>query len=478
MGSKNVANNSAAPVPPPFYVLPDVPVPPLKPSNLDFSETSGKPILCAGWIAPKGSASWSRQNVVYSSDIEIPVPQPHQVRVKMYAAGVNPADAHRTAMLPGSPEAGAGGKSCRMSRHPRPSFQFPYVIGIEGAGVVESVGWGPASRGEIDDSAGELSTADARDIRVGDRVAFLADFTQGSGGAFCQYAVVDSDIVWKLPEVVCAPPLSSTGGFVPGRLIDFVEAASLPAAAATAYLALFDKLRIETQRAIFISGASGGVGSVAVQLAHYFGLYVIASCSTPNVRYVQSLGADYVVDYTRTDVVKDILKHTDSYGVDYLLECAGASMAEAHSETVRFGGALCVLTGLLVPRSDTLFRRQLSVHYVFLGMQHQDPLARAQLQPLGELVMQLYIQGAFSVSAEQVPFVQATDALDAVASGHGRGKIVLINFHAGEDPEERQRRRHAQLYEKAQRRFQKEELQKAAGAPAADFEAVPSGAAE
>ncbi|AYU76684.1 zinc-binding dehydrogenase-like protein [Leishmania donovani] len=466
MGHKNSSNISSAPVPPPFYVLPAVPVPSLKPSNLDFSETSGKPILCAGWIAPHGNRSWSRRNVVYSSEIEVPVPQPCQVRVKIYAAGVNPVDAHRTAVLTSFPEVGTSGKSRCASRHPRPPFKFPYVVGIEGAGVVESVGWAAASSGERDGSAGAPASANARDIRVGDRVAFLADFTQGSGGTFCQYAVVDSDVLWKLPEVVCAPP-PSTDGLVPGRLIDFVEAASLPAAAATAYIALFDKLRIETQRAIFISGASGGVGSAAVQLAHYFGLYVIASCSTPNMRYVQSLGADYVVDYTRADVVKEILTYTDNYGVDYLLECAGASMAEAHSETVRFGGALCVLTGLLSPRSDMVFRRQLSVHYVCLGMQHQDPLARTQLQPLGELVMQLYIQGAFSVNAEQVPFVQAADALDVVALGHGRGKIVLTNFHTNEDKEERLRRRHVQLYEKAQRQYQLEETQKAAGAAAA-----------
>ncbi|GET86525.1 zinc-binding dehydrogenase-like protein [Leishmania tarentolae] len=466
MGNKNSANISSVPVPLPFYVLPDVPAPSLKPSNLDFSETSGKPIVCAGWIAPHGNHSWSRGNVVYSSNIEIPVPKPCQVRVKVYAAGVNPADAHRTAVMPSFPEVGTSGKSRRANRHPRPPFKFPYVVGIEGAGVVESVGWAAASNGERDGSAGALASANTSDIGVGDRVAFLADFTQGSGGTFCQYAVVDRDILWKLPEVACAPP-SPTGGLVPGRLIDFVEAASLPAAAATAYIALFDKLRIETQRAIFISGASGGVGSVAVQLAHYFGLYVIASCSTPNVRYVQSLGADYVVDYTRADVVKEIMAYTDNYGVDYLLECADASMAEAHSETVRFGGALCVLTGLFSPRSDMVFRRQLSVHYVFLGMQHQDPLARTQLRPLGELVMQLYIQGAFSVNAERVPFVQAADALDVVASGHGRGKMVLTNFHMNEDQEERQRRRRVHLYEKTQRQYQPEATQKAVSEAAA-----------
>lgn len=456
MGNKNSAAQDTEVVPPQYFLLPNVPVPPLKPSNMDFSDTKGKPILCAGWIAPHGCPTWSKKNVEYSADIEIPVPQPHQVRVKIYAAGVNPADAQRTtalAHLDSTVEKG-GETARRVSRHRAATFEFPYVLGIEGAGVVESVGWDAASEGNGEGLG---------DIRVGDRVAFLADLSKGSGGSFCQYAVVDRDIVWKLPEISGTPSASPSGELVPGRLIDFVEAATLPAAAATAYVALFDKLRVEPRRTIFVSGASGGVGSIAVQLAHYFGLYVIASCSSPNVQYVQGLGADYVVDYTRTDVVKDILQLTDNYGVDYLLECASASMSEMHAEVVRFGGSVCVLTGLLVPCSDLVFRRQLSVHYVFLGMLHHDPVARQQLQPLGQLVLQLYMQGAFSVATEQVPFVQAADALDVRASGHGRGKVVLGNFHMNEDQEERQRRRRVHLYEKAQLQLQKDAA-KAAGA--------------
>jgi NADPH:quinone reductase-like Zn-dependent oxidoreductase len=458
MGNKNSAAQSVEAEPTQYFLLPNAPVPSLKPAGLDFSQTSGKPILCAGWIAPRGSPSWSKKNVVYSADIEVAVPQPHQVRVKIYAAGVNPADAQRTTAL-AQPDPADYKKAKeaprRPSRHRAALFEFPYVLGIEGAGVVESVGWDT----ESEQNGGE----GLNDIRVGDRVAFLADFTKGSGGSFCQYALVDRDILWKLPEITEAPSGSAAGELVPGRLIDFVEAATLPAAAATAYIALFDKLRVEPQRTIFISGASGGVGSVAVQLAHYFGLFVIASCSSPNVPYVQSLGADYVIDYTRTDVVKDILKFTENYGVDYMLECAGASMSEMHAEAVRFGGSVCVLTGLLVPRSDLVFRRQLSVHYVFLGMLHQDPVVRQQLQPLGHLVMQLYAQGAFSVVTEQVPFVQAADALDVRASGHGRGKVVLGNFHMNEDHEERQRRHRVHLYERAQLQLQKDAV-KSAGA--------------
>ncbi|KPI86515.1 Zinc-binding dehydrogenase-like protein [Leptomonas seymouri] len=450
MGNSNSAAERTGVVPRAYFLLPNTPVPSLKPSHIDFSQTSGKSILCAGWVALHASPSWSKRNVVYSTDIRIPVPQPHQVRVKIYAAGVNTADTQRTTVptqLVPAAQKKEREPTRRASRHPTAPFEFPYALGIEGAGVVESVGWDAGS----DEQNGVLS-----DIRVGDRVAFLADMSKGSGGSFCQYALVDRDVLWKLPEVAELPSPSSSGELVPGRLIDFVEAATLPVAAVTAYIALFDKLRVEPQRTIFISGASGGVGSIAVQLAHYFGLYVVASCSTPNVQYVQSLGADYIVDYTRTDVVKEILKLTDSYGVDYLLECADASMSERHAEAVRFGGSVCVLTGLLAPLSDLVFRRQLSMHYVFLGMLHQDPIARQQLQPLGQLVLQLYAQGAFSVEIEQVPFVRAADALDARALGHGRGKVVLCNFHVNEDQEERQRRRRVHLYEKAQIQLQKD----------------------
>lgn len=418
------------------------------PANLDFSATSGKPITCSGWIGRGNCATWSKKNVELSHSVIIPAPGPRQVRVKLYAAGVNPADAHRTCILVSDDDdSNASGSSAgelppAKPRHPPPAFEFPYTCGLDGAGVVESVGW----------SSDEAAPST---LRVGDRVMFFSDFTRGSGGTFCEYALVDCDVVCKIPSTAECPPGS--------QLIDFPEAAALPAAAGTAYVALFDKLRIEKRRSIFISGGSGGVGSIAVQLAHYYGLYVFASCSSRNVRYTEELGADCVLDYTKDDVVKEVLKQTGGYGVDYVLEAASASLAEKHSECLRFGGAICVLTGLLMPATDLAFRRQLSVHYVFIGMLHQDPLARTQVKPLLEWVLQLYLLGAFDVFVEEVPLKRASEALDVVSKCHTRGKIVLTSFHPAEETDERLRRGRVKFYKSAQKELSAAEAETAEG---------------
>lgn len=385
------------------------------PGSPDFTQTAGKPIRCAGWVALKACPSWSPRNVTLREDLVIAVPGAHQVRVRMYAAGINPADVQRTSMLvpPAQKKSSSEATAARCSRHPPCTFPFPYICGLEGAGVIESMGT-PGERG----------------LFPGDRVMFLADLTQVSGGTFCQYVLVDSDIVCKFEAA------SSNGD----RELDFVEAATLPVAAQAAYVALFDKMRVEKGRTIFISGASGGVGSVAVQLAHHFGLRVFASCSTRNLKYVESLGADVALDYTCMNVVDEILKETNSYGVDYVLELTSATLAEKHADAIRFGGSICVLTGLLTPFSDLIFRRQLSVHYVFLGMFHQHPVARQQLPLLGAWVQRLFRTGAFALGVEEVTFSRANTALDVVVQGHTRGKMVLTTFHPEEAGAERQRR--------------------------------------
>lgn len=396
--------------------------------SVDLSLTAGKSIKCKGWVCEKGSKSWSPKNVAFKEDLVVPVPGPRQVRVRVYAAGVNPADTQLTTLLPGQGSGSRRGGAKLPANQPSPVPRFPYVCGFEGAGVIESVGWDEDGSGGGSDGRRDAPSSLAR----GDRVMFLAS------GSFAQYAVLDADLV----TAIDGPTDPAACG---GRMIDFVEAATFGVAAETAYLALFDKLRIEKGRSIFISGGSGGVGSVAVQLARYYGLYVIASCSTAKVGYLEGLGADVVLDYTVVDVVAEVLRHTEGYGVDYILECASATLAESHAEAARFGGAVCVLTGILLPTSDLVFRQQLSIHYVFLGMFQHHPAARPQLRVLARNVQTLYLQGAFTVAAEEVPLERAQMVLDVVAQGHTRGKIVLTCFHPGEAAIEEQRRRRIKL---------------------------------
>lgn len=378
----------------------------------------GNALRCHGWMVSKCVRQWKAAAAI-NSEITIPPPGKGQVRVKLYAAAVNPVDAKRAAfgyqvsssLFTGGLSRGTGVASTMLG--PETLFPFPYVMGVEGAGVIESVGW-------------DSSKEQQYDFQVGDRVAFLADMSQPFGGTFCQYAVVHADALGKIP----AP----TDG---NDFIDFVEASTMPCSAGAAYVALFDKLRVERGRSIFISGASGGVGSVAVQLAKYVGLCVLASCSTVNVPYVSSLGADFVFDYTTNNVVKECLEHTQSVGVDYVLELADAALAAKHAEALRFGGSICVLPGPMNANdanSGVFFRKQISVSYVCLAGLYGSEVTRKLLRSVVEESLRLYQNGAFRLHVETASIERVRDVMDVVASGHARGKIVLTDFHPTESP--------------------------------------------
>ncbi|KAH9598310.1 hypothetical protein LSM04_001397 [Trypanosoma melophagium] len=408
--------------------------------NDDMNSGHTLTIRCEGWTAPKCVRSWSKSAMVCSNDVVVPPPGPDQVRVKVYAASVNPIDVKRVTFSGsggrglfrwgGSNSNNVSGNGSNSSnndsnavalvnskRHQPLTFPFPYVMGIDGAGVVESVGWGND----------DMERQQKYNLQVGDRVAFLADITSSHGGSFCQYAVVHADAVGKIPL-----PTSED-------LIDFVEAASMPCAVGTAYVALFDKLCVQPGRSIFISGASGGVGSAAVQLAKYAGLCVLAACSTVNVSYVrEELGADHVFDYTAVDVVEACLKRTMGFGVDYVLEAADAGLAVKHAEALRFGGSICVLPGLIPHTSDIFFQRQLTLSYVCLSGLYGHPLTRENVRRVIETSLALYQSGAFRLPLlETVPIERAETALEIVATGHARGKIVLTDFHSPVDEAEK-----------------------------------------
>ncbi|ESS61565.1 oxidoreductase [Trypanosoma cruzi Dm28c] len=416
--------------------------------NNNDTAPEGHTIRCEGWTIEKPIRSWSASAMVYVDNVMVPPPGPGQVRVKIYAASVNPVDVKRPKFgrnngffswcnenfgkvgKNSNSNIGAGVSEIvsTFTRHEPPEFPFPYVMGTEGAGVVESVGW------DNDD----MEQRERYGLQVGDRVAFLADITMVNGGTFCQYALAMADSVGRIPS-----PTTDD-------VIGFLEAAVMPCAVGTAYVALFDKLRVSSGRSIFISGASGGIGSAAVQLAKYAGMYVLASCSTVNVAYVKSLGADYVFDYTASDVVGECLAHTRGFGVDYVLEVADAALAVHHADALRFGGSICVLPEHMPISSEVFFRRQLSICYVCLTGLHADPLTRGNLRHVVETCMKLYQLGAFQLQLETVPVERADTALDIISAGHTRGKIVLTIFHpddmpCGDDMMGTRRRKHAKV---------------------------------
>ncbi len=187
-------------------------------------------------------------------EIEKPVPNDDQVLVRVRAASINPYDWH---FVEGTPYVmRAMGVGLRKPKDTR--------LGVDFAGTVEAVG------------------KNVTQFKPGDEVF------GGRGGAFAQY------VCPRATRAVALKPAN----------VSFEEAASVNIAAITALQALRDKGKVQPGQKVLINGASGGVGTFAVQIAKSLGADVTGVCSTRNVDLVKSLGADHVIDYTKEDFAK------------------------------------------------------------------------------------------------------------------------------------------------------------------------------
>ena len=187
-------------------------------------------------------------------DVEKPIPTDDQVLVRIRAVSVNPYDWH---FIEGTPYImRAMGVGLRKPKSTR--------LGVDFAGTIEAVG------------------KNVTNFKAGD------DVFGGKTGAFAQYVCARAD------RAVALKPAAVT----------FEDAASINIAGITALQAVRDKGKVQSGQKVLINGASGGVGTFAVQIAKSFGADVTGVCSTRNVDLVRSLGADHVIDYTKEDFAK------------------------------------------------------------------------------------------------------------------------------------------------------------------------------
>jgi len=212
-------------------------------------------------------------DVLRLEDVEKPAPGDDQVLVRVRSASVNPLDWHYVRGTPYLMRLEAGLRKPKSIR-----------LGVDFAGTVEAVG------------------RHVTRFKPGDEVF------GGRTGAFAEYVCVRED------RGIARKPANLT----------FEQAASLPIAAITALQGLRDKGRIQPGQKVLINGASGGVGTFAVQIANALGASVAGVCSTRNVDLVRSLGADHVFDYTREDFTRTEERYDvilDNVGNRSLSEC-------------------------------------------------------------------------------------------------------------------------------------------------------------
>lgn len=328
--------------------------------------------LPAGTTVMKGVVHrcYGSPDVVRYEDVPKPVPADDEVLVKVRAASVNPLDWH---YLQGTPymvriDAGFG-----KPEDPR--------LGVDFAGTVEAVG-----------------KAVTR-FKPGDEVF------GGKFGAFAEYVSV------RETRVLAPKPSNMT----------FEQAAAVPIAGVTALQALRDAGHLHAGEKVLINGASGGVGTFAVQIAKSYGAYVTGVCSTRNVELVRSIGADHVIDYTREDFTQGLQRYDliiDNVGTHSPLEYQRVLTPQGRYVMVgstSFGNWF----GFLV---HPIEGRLLSA---FVSQKFTMMLAELTPQDLGAL-------GALMQSGKLTPVIdrryklgEAAEALRYLEKGHARGKVIL-----------------------------------------------------
>jgi len=314
--------------------------------------------------------------VLQLMEVPKPVPKDNQVLVKVLAASANALDYRRfTAQLKGphipiSVRIMDGALLKAINT----------VLGADIAGRVEEVG------------------AAVKQFQPGDEVFGVS---AGSVGGFAEYA--------------CAP--ENNLALKPANR-SFEEAAAVPVAALTALQALRDKGQIQPGQKVLINGASGGVGTFAVQIARSYGAEVTAVCSPQNLDTAGSIGADHVIDYTKEDFTQngqryDLIIAANGYHsiLDYrrALSPGGIYVALGGSMTQVFQG---MLLGPLVSR---LGSRQMG----FMG------IAKTGQKDLVFMVELLEAGKIAPVIERGCPLSEAAQAIRYLAEGHARGKVVI-----------------------------------------------------
>jgi NADPH:quinone reductase-like Zn-dependent oxidoreductase len=292
--------------------------------------------------------------VLSYEDVPIPEIGPDETLIKVHSCGVNPVD----------------WKIRQGNNRARVHYDMPLILGWDIAGTVEETG------------------SLVKWFKKGDKV-FARPATSRNGG-YAEYAAVRS------MEMDFAP-----------KTLPLEHAAGVPLAAQTAWVGLFEVGHLRPGQSVLVHGASGGVGSFAVQFAKLAGARVIATTSTKNVRMVHSLGADQVIDYTLGDFRKTVSE------MDMVYDTVGGDTQTRSWEVIRKGGELVSTVG--VDESAALAHGVAGKAYLLTSN-------GARLRDIRELID----SGMVKVMIErEFPLKEAMAAHQLSQTGHVSGKIIL-----------------------------------------------------
>jgi NADPH:quinone reductase-like Zn-dependent oxidoreductase len=289
--------------------------------------------------------------VLRYEDVPEPHPGPGEIRIKIFAAGVNPMD-------------------WKVRRGYISSLPLPAIMGLDVAGTVDIVGQGETS------------------FQPGDEV--FAKVAIGKGG-YAEYTVA------RPTEVAMKP-----------KSIGFIESASIPTAGLAAWQSIFDLARLEKGQSILIHGAAGGVGTYAVQFAKWKGAYVIGTASEKNAKFLESIGADEVIDY-KNQRFEDIVGN-----MDVVLDTVGGDTFERSWGVLKPGGFL-VTTVANIPEGEPKKR----------GVRAERVMTVSDGKELAQIAAFIDERKIKPIVTTVLPLADARKAHEMSETLHTRGKIVL-----------------------------------------------------
>lgn len=306
-------------------------------------------------------------DVLQIQEVAKPTPKDNEVLVKLHAASANPADWR---LMRGTPFFARFTSGLQKPKNT--------VLGADIAGRVEAIG------------------RNVTQFQPGDEV-----FGEISAGGFAEHACVPENVVALKPTN-----------------ISFAQAAAVPLAAITALQGLRDKGQIQAGQKVLINGASGGVGTFAVQLAKAFGAEVTGVCSTRNVEMVRSIGADHIIDYTQENFTNNGQRY------DLILDNMANRSVSDYRRSLNPNG-ICVVVGF----STMTYLLQVALLGLWVtktsGQTIGAMLANANTQDLIFLKGLLEAGEVVPVIDRCYPLSEAPEAIRYLEKGHARGKVVI-----------------------------------------------------
>jgi NADPH2:quinone reductase len=307
-------------------------------------------------------------NVLEYQDLPQPTPGPGEALIRLKAAGLNFIDIY-----------------IRTGRYAKP---LPFIPGLEGAGIVESLGEG------------------VTEVRVGDRVAYT-----GVMGSYAEFNVV------KVSQLIPLP-----------KEITFEQGAAFPLQGMTAHYLLHEYYSIKKLDKVLVHAAAGGVGLLLVQWLKHLGAVVIGTVSTEEKAAIaKQAGVDHIIFYTKQDFVEETKKITNEIGADYIIDGVGKTTFNKDLEAIRNRGHICLFGSSSGP-AEPLLPNVLQAKSITLsgGSLFNYMNSRVEILSRANEVLKGIQEGWLNLRIDHIlPLEQAAKAQSMLESRQTVGKVIL-----------------------------------------------------